>query len=526
MFGFRIQIFIIILLSVSIIAGCRGGNSKKRPSDTVVVAIASEPTRLNPVFLSDLVSYTVSGLIFSGLTKFDKDMNIIGDLAESWEILQGGREVRFHLKKNVLWHDGVEFSADDVVFTYTTMVAPETASHLDSNFGPVGKVKALDRYTVAIFYSEPYGSVLESWTTGIIPKHVFQNKDIHDISFDNVPVGTGPYRLKQWVHGQKLYLESFDGYHAGKPKIRNLIICIIPDVSTQFMVLKTGDIDLMELSPTQYKRGTYTEPLSSEFIHQRSGSFRFGFLGLNLLDKRFQDKRVRQAISHAINKDSIINAFFMGLGNRSTGPYPPEVWYYNHNARYFEYNPVKAEELLKSAGWRKGTDGILQKDGASFKFTLLTNYENKENVKIAQVIQSNLKMIGIEADIQTLEWQTFRHDVISKHQFEAIILSRAYLWDPDIYDLWHSSKTKKDEWNYLSYKNPEVDLLLEKGRRIIDRKKRKKIYWKVHELLAEEQSCIFLYNADLLFITQKRIKGITPSPAGMLYNIADWRIEQ
>ena len=526
MAGYCIRILLALILSLCIAAGCREGHREAPLSDTVVAALTSEPKRLNPLFLTDHVSHSVSGLIFSGLTKFDKDMNIAGDLAESWDIIQGGKEIRFHLKKNVLWHDGVEFTADDVEFTYANIVSPESASHLNSSFGPVREVKAVGRYTLAVSYAEPYGSALESWTAGILPRHVFQNKDVRDTYFDNAPVGTGPYRLKEWLQGQNLRLESFDLYHDGRPRIRNIVIRIIPDATTQLMELKAGTLDLMELSPILYRTEANPGRLSSDFMKYRAGSFRSGFLGFNLLDERFQDKRVRQAISHAINKDWIIDSVFMGLGSRSTGPYPPEAWYYSREARHFEYKTVRAEELLKSSGWEMGPDGILMKNGSPLSFTILTNYESKENIRTAQVIQSNLKEIGIKTEIRTLEWQAFRHNVISKHKFEAIVLSRAYLWDPDIYDLWHSSRTHNDEWNFLSYNNPEADLLLEKGRRTAERKERENIYRRVHELLAEDQPCVFLYNADLFFIANKKIKGITPSPAGMLSNIADWYIEQ
>ena len=525
MTGTCLRIFLTLLLSVCTILGCRGGNREKHFPDTLVAAITAEPKSINPVFLSDLVSYTVSGLIFNGLTKFDKDMNITGDLAESWDIFGGGREIRFHLKKGVLWHDGAELTADDVVFTYKTMVSPVTATHLSGIFGPVKEVKAMDRYTVSVRYSKPYGSALESWTAGIIPKHVLQNRDVRNMSFDDAPIGTGPYRLREWVRGQKLWLESFDRYHAGRPGIRNLIIRIMPDAATQLLELKAGTIDIMELSPLQFSRGIGSDPASSEFVKYRSGCFRYGFLGLNFMDKRFQDKKVREAFSHAIDKDLIISTVFMGFGNRSSGPYPPETWYYSLAAKDYRYDPRKALELLGQSGWKRGKDGILHQNGVPFSFTILTNYENKENLKTAQIIQSNLKTIGIQADILTLDWQAFRHNVISQHQFEVIVLSRAYLWDPDIYDLWHSSKTKKGEWNFLSYKNAEADRLLEKGRITIAADERKQIYRKMHELLADDQACIFLYNADLLFIAHKRIKGITPSPAGMLSNIVEWRLE-
>lgn len=519
-------ILTLFLAGIILVAGCRREGDVVRPPDAVTIAIASEPKHLNPLFLSDMISFSVSGLIFRGLTKFDSNMEIVPDIAESWEISRGGREIRFHLKKGVLWHDGAELTADDVVFTFQTITSPRTATHHKSHFGSATEAKTVDRYTVSVSYSEPYGSALQSWMFGIIPKHILHGKDALDPSFDRAPVGTGPYRLKQWLSGRQLSLESFDRHYDGPPGIKKVFLRVIPDAATQLMELKAGSIDIMELTPTQYWSETNSGKLSADFIVHRGGSFRYGFLGLNLLDTRFQDVRVRQAISHAIDKPAIIASVLMGLGSESTGPYPPEAWYFSPNASFFAYDPAKARELLESAGWRKGPDGILTKDGLAMSFTILTNYESKENIKTAQIIQSNLKAIGIETTIRTLEWQAFRHRVIAKHQFEAVVLSRAYLWDPDIYDLWHSSKTHEDEWNFLSYKNPILDALLEKGRRTIDREERKVIYRNVHELLAEEQPCVFLYNADLLFVSHQRIDGIAPTPAGMLQDVARWTLKR
>lgn len=513
------RLLFLFITIVTILSSCQK-KLENQNTDTIIIAISTEPKRLNPLFLSDFISYSVSGLVFNGLTKFDKDMNITGDLAESWDISKDGLEIKFYLKRNVLWHDGVEFTAEDVVFTYKSIISPLTGSYLSSQFGPIKEVKAIDKYTLLAIYSKPYGSALESWAIGIIPKHVFHNKDVNSSFFDESPIGTGPYKLKEWVHGQKILLEAFNYYHNGKPKIKNIILRVIPDTATQLLELRTGSIDMMEITPNQFN--TLKD---RNFIKYRANSFRYGFLGLNLKDRKFQDKTIRQAISYAINKKFIIKSVLYGLGNISTGPYPPEAWYYNQNVRNYDYNPEKALDMLEKAGWKKNKKGILQKEDMYLSFTIYTNYESNENIKTAQIIQNNLKSIGIETKILTFDWQTFRHNIINKHKFEAVILSRTYLWDPDIYELWHSSKTNEGEWNFLSYKNKAVDELLEKGRSTVNISERKIIYKKIHELLAEEQPCIFLYNADLLFVANKKIKGITPSPMGMLYGIEKCWIE-
>lgn len=513
------------LVIISLLCGCKNDKKAAVSKETIIIAIQAEPARLNPLFVSDSISYALSELIFRGLTRLDENMNIAGDIAESWQILNGGLEIRFKLKKGILWHDGREVTSEDVVFTFTKLSSPDTATPHSSRLGSAKDVKAIDRYTVAVYYHEPYGSAIESWSIGILPKHILEAKDINDSSFDRNPVGNGPYRLKEWVTGQRLIMESFSKYHNGEPKIKNLVFRVIADSATRMMEVKSGGIDVTELTPYQYSKELDSAFITSNYNKYKTGSHRYGFLGLNLLDYRFRERKIRQAISHAIDKDSIINTVIAGLGRRSTGPYPPHAWYYSKNAVDFEYNPQKALELLKSAGWLKDRDGLLKKDGKVFSFTIITNYESRDNLKTAQIIQQSLKAIGIRTEIQSYEWQTFRHSIINKRQFEAIILSRAYFKDPDIYDLWHSEKTKEGEWNFLSYKNPKVDALLDKGRKTLEHQKRQKIYNQIHEILAEDLACIFLYDVDLLLLAHKKIKGITPSPMGFFFNIERWFID-
>ncbi len=519
-----------ILISLGLVilvlfCGCQSDKKGLPSPDTIVIAIQAEPARLNPIFVSDSISYALSELIFRGLTRLDDNMNITGDIAESWRILNGGLEIQFKLKKGVLWHDGREVTAEDVVFTFEKLSSPDTATPHGSRLGSAKEVKAIDRYTVAVYYHEPYGSAIESWSIGILPKHILEGKDINDSSFDRNPIGNGPYRLKEWVTGQRLIMESFSKYHNGELKIKNLVFRVIADSAARMMEVKSGGIDVMELTPYQYSKEIDSAFITSNYNKYKTGSHRYGFLGLNLLDDRFRERNVRQAIGYAIDKDGIINTVIAGLGRRSTGPYPPHAWYYSKNAVDFEYNPQKALQLLKSEGWDKGSDGLLRKNGKIFSFTIITNYESKDNLKTAQIIQQNLKAIGIQTEIQSYDWQTFRHKIINKKHFEAVILSRAYLKDPDIYDLWHSEKTREGEWNFLSYKNPKVDALFEKGRKTLESQKRQKIYNQIHEILADDLACIFLYDVDLLLLAHKKIKGITASPMGFLFNIEKWFLD-
>jgi peptide/nickel transport system substrate-binding protein len=517
--------FFFLVPIVLFLQGC-SNPSDTRPGSTLVIAFATEPHRLNPIYLSDLNSYTVSGWVFNGLMRLDHSLRPVGDLAHAWDWRDGGRELVFHLKKGVLWHDGQEFSAEDVVFTYRTIVSQKTASPLAAQFGPVKKVEALDRYTVKVSYVEPYGSALMSWTSGIVPAHVLGGKDLNESSFDRLPVGTGPYRPTQWVSGQQIVLEAFNGYFRGAPAIKRLVVRIIPHGASRMLELRKGNIDIMEVTPAQYVNPVDNHNGLTGFSYYRCPSFRYAFLGFNLLDQRFQNKGVRQAISHAIDKDSIIKAVLMGAGSRSTGPYPPERPYWSRKAKDFNFDPPRALELLNDAGWMKGPDGLLYREGKPFSFTITTNFESEENVKSAQIIQNNLKALGIDVKIRQLEWQTFRHAVISRHRFEAVILSRAYLPDPDLFDLWHSSRAKEGDWNFLSYRNSEVDRLLRKARVTLQDEKRDPLYKRFHETVAEDQPCVFLYNADGLFMARKEIVGIRATPLGIYQGVESFSVSR
>jgi peptide/nickel transport system substrate-binding protein len=247
-------------------------------------------------------------------------------------------------------------------------------------------------------------------------------------------------------------------------------------------------------------------------------------MGYNLTNQLFSDVKVRQALSYAINRQSIIDGIMLGLGKPCTGPFSYVSWAYNPKAKSYNYDPELAKKMLSEEGWKdQNNDGILEKNGKPFRFTILTNQGNTERIRTAEIIQQNLKAVGIDVSIRVMEWQAFLEQ-IDKRSFEAIILGWSMGRDPDLYDIWHSSKTKKGEYNFIGYKNTEVDRLLVEGRRTFDVEKRKKIYYRIHEILAEEQPYAFLYVPDALPIVHKRFKGIEPAPLGIFYNFIKWYV--
>ncbi|MBI5212197.1 MAG: peptide-binding protein [Nitrospirae bacterium] len=517
--------FYCLLFSVYflVFTGCAKEPEIKYPN-AITIGFLADAKRLLPLLASDSASAEITGHIFNGLTKYDKDIKLTGDLAESWDISPDGLKITFRLRKGVKWHDGAEFTSDDVIFTYQTVTNPNIPTPYSSIYGPVQKVEAIDRYTVRVAYKEPYAPALESWGMGIVPKHALEGKDLKSPEINRNPIGTGPYKLKEWVTGQKIVLEAFDDYFEKRPNIDRFTARIIPDTATMFLELKFGGIDFMGLTPPQYKLQAQTDFFKKYFQKFRYPSFGYTYLGYNLLNPLFSDKRVRQAISHSINKKEIIAGVLMSYGTPCTGPFPPESWAFNPDVKDYEYNPGKAEKLLSEAGWQKNPEGMLERGGKKLAFTVLVNQGNEARLKTAQIIKEQLKKIGIDMTIKVLEWQAMLHEFIDKKRFEAVIMGWSLSRDPDIYDIWHSSKTKEGEFNFISYKNEEVDKLLIQGRQTFDIGKRKKIYNRIHEILAEEQPQTFLYVPDALPVLHKRFKGVEKAPIGIWYDFIKWQV--
>jgi len=495
--------------------------------DMIIEGSLGDTKRLIPMLASDSASGRISGLIFNGLVKYDKDINIIGDLAKRWDISEDGLTITFHLRKGVRWHDGVEFTAEDVLFTYQKLIDEKVATPYSGDFLLVEKAELLDKYTFRVIYKESFAPALISWGMGIIPKHLLEYEDLNTTSFNRAPVGTGPYTFEEWNPGERIVLRAFKDYFEGCPYIERLIYRIIPDEATMFLSLKAGDIDFMGLSPIQYSLQTETPYFKNNFQRYRYPSFAFTYLGFNLLDDRFKDKRIREAFAYAIDKENIIKGILLGLGEVATGPYPPTSWAYNPEVKRYSYNPDKAKKLLKICGWYDSNgDGYLDKNGQVFKFTLITNQGNIQRKKCAEMIQHDLSKIGIKVEIRILEWQTFLHEFVDKKRFEALILGWSLSRDPDLYDIFHSSKIREGEFNFVSYKNPEVDRLLIRGRRTFDQEERQKIYQSIHLKISEDLPYLFLYVPDSLPIIHRRFRGIKAAPLGIGYNFTKWYVPE
>jgi peptide/nickel transport system substrate-binding protein len=500
--------------------------------DTLVDGSIGDISGLIPNITSDSSSHDIGGYVYSNLVRTDKDLRLEGELAEGWDISADQLTITFRLRKGVQWHDGQAVTAKDVDFTYRYMVDPKTPTAYGEPFRQIRLAEVVDPYTYRVTYEKPYSPALQNWGIWILPSHILEGVwkagvDLRTTPQNQRPIGSGPYLFKEWKTGEKIVLEANPKYWEGRPYLNRVVTRIIPDQATIFLELKAGNIDMTGLTPIQYRRQTDYPAFQKAFNKYRYLSNGFAYLGFNLLDPRFQDKRVRQAIAHAIDKQEIIDGVLLGLGRPAVGPYKPGTWWYKADVKTFPFDPERAKALLAEAGWKnKNSDGILMKDGKPFSFTIRTNQGNQVRQQTAEITQRRLRAIGIDVKIHIVEWAALLNTFIRKKEFEAIILAWGLGLDPDQYDIWHSSMTGPDQLNFISYKDPEVDALLEAGRRTFVEAERKAIYGKFQDIMAEEQSVVFLYVADALQVVTSRVQGIVPAAAGISYNFAKWYVPQ
>ena len=493
--------------------------------DTIVVASSGDARTLVPILASDSASSDICGFVFNGLVKYDKNIELVGDLAERWDVEDEGKVIIFHLRNGIRWHDGIPFTARDVEFTYKQLINPEVKTPYSADFERVKDLTVIDEYTVKITYKEPFAPALSSWGMFIMPEHILSKEDLNKTSFSRSPIGTGPYRFKTWKTGEKIELVSNHDYFEGRPYIDRYIYRIIPDEATTFLELQTQGVDMSGLTPLQFIRQTDNNFFKTHYNKFKYPSFGFTYMGYNLSDPKFRDVRVRRAFQYAVNREEIIDTIFFGLAHITTGPFMLDSWAYNKDIKPVSYDPVEAKRLLKDAGWvDNDSDGWVEKDGKEFEFTILTNQGNAERIRCAELIQKYLKDIGVRMKIRVVEWSSMINEFINKRRFEAVLMGWFLSRDPDCYDIWHSSKTREGEFNFVGYRNERVDKLLEEGRRTFDVAERAKIYHEIHSLINEDQPYLFLYSADALPIVNSRFRGVESSPIGIGYNFIKWYV--
>ncbi len=529
----------LLLLGSLALAGCGGGVEGRADEpavgtgaptygDTFIQSSISDIAGLIPNITSDSASHEVGGLVYDGLIRTDRNLNWVGQLAESWTFSRDCMTLTFKLRQNARWHDGHPFTADDVLFTYRTMIHPKTPTAYKDDFLVVKDTEVLDPYTFRVTYARPHARALQSWAMNVLPRHLLEpyvaEGKLKESPQNSRPVGTGPYRFQEWKSGEKIVLVANPDYYEGRPYLGRVVYRIIPSQGTIFLELKARGVDLASLTALQYLRQTEYPAFRKAYRKYRYPSSGYTYLGFNLKDPRFADRRVRQAFAHAINKQELIDGVVLGMARDATGPLRPGTWAYTDRVPRHEHDPEKAKALLAQAGWKdRDGDGLVEdKEGRPFTFTIRTNQGNEERKKVAEIIQQRLKEIGVGAEIQILEWSSFLKEFIKKKRFEAIVMGWGVGTDPDQYVVWHSSQMGPDQLNHISYSNPEVDALLEAGRSSCVQQDRLRYYHRLQEVMAEDLPVVFLYFRDALPVVASRVRGVEPAPAGIFHNFTEW----
>lgn len=526
-----------LFFAVFFLSGCsedRGASSRSSAvevsssiyGDAVVEGSIGDASNLIPILATDSSSHAVAGLIYNGLLKYDENLILVGDLASKWEVSENNKEITFFLKDKVFWQDGEPFTAEDVKFTYELIVDNKTPTAYDSDFRIVDKIETPDNLTIKVFYKEAYAPALASWTTSILPSHLLKNVEIIKSPLQRKPIGTGPFKFYEWKPGSQITLVANDNYFEGRPYLDRYSFKIIPDTATMFLELLNGAVDLMSLSPLQFSKQTENPRFKDKFNKYKYVSNSYTYVGYNLKNPLFEDKRVRQALSYATPKQDVIDGVLFGLGVEATGPYKPGSPWHNPNVKKYPYDIQKAKDLLREAGYKKNKNGILEKDGKEFSFTIITNQGNSSRSTVAEILQQSWSKLGIKLDIRILEWATFINEYIDKRNFDAVILGWTIPMEPDLYDVWHSSNCEGKKLNFVCFKNEEFDEIIEKARREFDFEKRKQLYFKAQDILAEEQPYTFLYVGEALIALDNRFKNIKPMPAGLAHNLIKWYVPE
>ncbi|WP_018294814.1 peptide-binding protein [Mariprofundus ferrooxydans] len=531
---------IFLCLFALLFSACSAPESNNQPTtsqavadipatgDRLVDASIGDASNLIPMIAGDASSHAIAGQLYLSLLKYDKDLNLTGQLASKWEISADNKTITFHLRPGLKWSDGQPFTSADCGFTLKLIQDDHTQSAYKSDYALVSGFEMPDKLTFVAHYNEPFSPALASWSSlAILPEHVFAGVDIMHTDLSRHPKATiGPYMLADWQTQQSILMRANPNYFDGPVWISERLTRIIPDRATQFLELSAGRIDSVGLTPIQYKRlFEQRESLKKNYNRYKYLDFVYTYLGFNLKRKPFDDIRVREAIAYAIDRQEILDGVQLGLGETIASPYKPGTYWVNKKLKPRPHDANRARQLLAQAGWQDSNgDGILDKGGKPLSFTILTNNGNKQRADAATIIQQRLKKVGIAVNIRLVEWSAFIENFINKRQFDAVILGWSLSPDPDQYSIWHSSQTGPRQFNFLSYHNDKVDADLDAARRTFDRVKRKHYYDNMQAEIWHDLPMVFLFAPYSLPVMSKRIHGIKPAPAGIGYNSEHWYV--
>ncbi|WP_205173497.1 glutathione ABC transporter substrate-binding protein [Bacillus pakistanensis] len=496
-------IVLFIIMTMLFVQACSTSNtsnetaanesSSEKKGGILKVVRLSDATNLDPHFITDIPSANVLyQKVYETLVTFNKEMEIVPGLAKSWEQPDETTWV-FTLNEGITFHDGSKFNAEAVKKTFERLLEPNTGSPQRDKLSMIKEVNVLDEYKVELKLSAPYApllSILASNEGSILsPKSLEENPD----TLSKHPVGTGPFKFESWKSGESITLIKYDKYWGEKPNIDGIEFSVVPEEATRLAMIETGEAHITDQVPvTEIERIESSDTINL----YRTEGLAVEYVGFNTQKAPFDNVKVRQAISSAIEREAIIKGIYNGVGTLANSAMSPKVFGYSKNIKPYEYDPNKAKQLLKEAGFEDGLE-----------LTLITS-DRKERINMAEVIQSQLKGIGVKVDIQVLEYGAYIEAVDSGEQDMFIGGWGNATGDGDYnqYNLFHSS-SHGSPGNHFFYTNEKVDKLIEQARKETNPEVRKQLYEEAMTIEMEEAVYIPIRNYEHLAVYNNDVKN-------------------
>jgi len=484
-----------------------------------------EPTTLNPLTYKDYYTTYILEVIFEGLLDRDPDtLEFRPALADKWEASADGLVYTFHLDPRAKWSDGMPVTADDVVFTYDTMLNDKIdCASLRSYYEDCKGCEKIDERTVRFTWKKPYFKSLEFSAVTVLPKHIYQFKDPKEFNdINDKLVGSGPYVFKEWKTGQHVILEKNPDYWMYSPPIDRIVFRFITEDQAEVQEMKAGKLDFISISPEWWDRLRGEPDTVGRFQWLRYGTpFEgYNYIGWNNIRPPFNDKRVRQAMTMLVRREYILKYLWHDVGRVSTGPFWPEGMQIDPSIKPWPYDPKAALALLKEAGWedRDGDGWLEDAAGKRFEFEFRSASGNPLIRDVVRIIQEEFRRVGIDMNVRLYEWSVFTK-VLNNRDFDATMLS----WggggvEDDPFQIWDSKSIADQGSNHISFRNAEADRLIETVRATIDPAKRNELSHEFHRLVHEEQPYTFMIARQSLRMVSLRVKGMVVHKLG-----PDWR---
>ncbi|NTW57541.1 MAG: hypothetical protein HGB21_01195 [Nitrospirae bacterium] len=532
----RTLMVLILVMTLAVLVTAPAGAAPKkdgRPDGgSLSYGEYGRPATLDPITSNEMISLRITELIFNGLVGINEKQEIVPELAERWESSKDGRTYTFFLRKDVTWHpkEGETapkpFTADDVVFTYKVMMHPKTITPLKVRYEFIDTIEKVDDATVKFTLKRPILNALAKFSFKIIPKHGPANQQFltRDDPFVQHPIGTGPYLFKAVTPEREIVLAANENYFKGRPHINQFAEKPFADQNIMTQALMFNAIDMIVLVNP---RDIPEIQGDKRFVLKPYNALSYSFFGYNVRNPFLADKRVRQAFTHAVNRQEMLDSFFNGQGTIISGPFAPGSWAYNLDVQPAAFDAQKSIALLREAGFTRGADGFMQKDGKKLALSLKVPIE-KESEAVKRVVlafKNYLKNIGADINVEFKEWQAWKEDVFLEHDFDIIFASWVFDDSADISSLFHSGEIGPWKNNFGGYANPEVDGLINESKLTLDHEKRRTINRKLHALLAEETPYTFLWTLTNYAAYRDKVRRVAIHPYKFFSFADEWFIE-